>query len=151
MKSIPASKIRLANGAILHDCHAEVLALRAFNHFLIQECAELAATGSDVSRFLRRRRDEEMTTENFQPFELREDVRIFMYCSEAPCGDASMELIMDAQDDATPWDIPEPDSPTDVDSPSLAGRGYFSQLGVVRRKPGKFIDITLPQRTRHNI
>jgi len=43
-----------------------------------------------------------------------------------------MELIMAAQDDATPWA-----KPVDSDCNGLAGRGYFSELGVVRRKPAR--------------
>jgi hypothetical protein len=49
-----------------------------------------------------------------------------------------MELTMSAQDDASPWDLPpKPSSPTQSmsTSPHLHGRGYFSELGVVRRKP----------------
>jgi len=62
------------------------------------------------------------------PFKLKADVKIHMYCSEAPCGDASMELIMRAQEDSTPWkQAPE----------TMPGRGDFSQLGVVRRKPAR--------------
>lgn len=51
-----------------------------------------------------------------------------------------MELTMAAQEDASPWDIP----PAAAGSPSeesagvsLPGRGFFSQLGVVRRKPAR--------------
>lgn len=44
---------------------------------------------------------------------------------------------MAAQDDATPWDIPGEDSETSVVENALSGRGYFSQLGVVRRKPSR--------------
>mgnify|MGYP001587207723 CR=1 FL=1 len=47
-----------------------------------------------------------------------------------------MELTMAAQDDATPWAIPTPASPTATDS-SMPGRGYFSNLGIVRRKPSR--------------
>jgi tRNA-specific adenosine deaminase 1 len=47
-----------------------------------------------------------------------------------------MELTMAAQDDATPWAIPVPASPTAADS-SMPGRGYFSNLGIVRRKPSR--------------
>lgn len=43
---------------------------------------------------------------------------------------------MAAQDDATPWAIPTPVSPTATDS-SMPGRGYFSNLGIVRRKPSR--------------
>lgn len=73
-----------------------------------------------------------------------------------------MELTMAAQDDCTPWDLPsvtaQPSlgtgSPTNSFSPSetkdsgsespypnigpqLQGRGYFSALGIVRRKPSR--------------
>ena len=50
-----------------------------------------------------------------------------------------MELTMDAQEDATPW--PEPASSTaestleGLEINELHGRGYFSQLEIVRRKP----------------
>jgi len=65
-----------------------------------------------------------------QPFELHDDVRMDMYCSEAPCGDTSMELIMAGQEDATPWtQLPAGDE--------MLGRGNFDRLGVVRRKPAR--------------
>lgn len=137
MKCLPYSKIPQAKGTVLHDWHAEVLALRAFNYFLIQECHDLARAPSSSSLIIRRREGQEALDQNdFQPFTLREDVKLHMYCSEAPCGDASMELVMEAQDDATPW--PEAASPGTEDVPAgkrLHGRGYFSQLGIVRRKP----------------
>ncbi|KAI9858080.1 MAG: hypothetical protein M1813_007892 [Trichoglossum hirsutum] len=52
-----------------------------------------------------------------------------------------MELIMAAQGDATPWSLPLTTSDDDLSTgeatgPLLHGRGYFSQLGIVRRKPG---------------
>ncbi|KAI8959706.1 adenosine deaminase/editase [Daldinia sp. FL1419] len=156
MKCLPASRIPKAQGNVLHDWHAEVLAIRAFNRFVLDECKALAQGCS--SEFLRWRTSDEIASScytdpqkggiegqegewNQQPFTWREDVLIHMYCSEAPCGDASMELIMAAQEDATPWDIPaaslaSPLSDTDPLS-SLPGRAYFSQLGVVRRKPAR--------------
>jgi tRNA-specific adenosine deaminase 1 len=69
-----------------------------------------------------------------------------MYCSEAPCGDASMELVMDAQEDATPWTSPPPtisavpsDSnlTTETTISALRGRSNFSALGLVRLKPSR--------------
>lgn len=52
-----------------------------------------------------------------------------------------MELCMAAQEDPTPWEIPlGAESKTDEAStiPTLLnGRGYFSNLGVVRRKPSR--------------
>lgn len=46
-------------------------------------------------------------------------------------GDASMELTMGDQIDATSWDIPE------SEQNSMPGRAYFSKLGIVRRKPSR--------------
>lgn len=137
MKCLPQSKIPLANGIVLHDWHAEVLAIRAFNRFLIDECADLAAKGLQSSQWLARREQSQMTMVECQPYEIREDVTIHMYCSEAPCGDASMELVMRAQEDDTPWPVPPAavDGRNNDGAGELRGRGYFSELGVVRRKP----------------
>ncbi len=185
MKCLPGSQLPRARGNVLHDWHAEVLAIRAFNRFLLEECRHLALGGPGMSSpFLRRRTageirrsggsgrgdSEIMTTTttaddeggwHAQPFAWREDVALHMYCSEAPCGDASMELTMAAQADASPWDIPSPPSPPppsrprpSLSSPSqpgvpsppspppaatllLPGRAYFSLLGAVRRKPSR--------------
>lgn len=165
MKCLPASKIPQAQGNVLHDWHAEVLVIRAFNRFVLEECRTLALGGS--SKFIRWRTSEEIGSSNDtdvegergrrnkwhgQPFTWKEDIFLHMYCSEAPCGDASMELIIASQEDATPWELPPETllstttttttSPTPISSisapaPSLPGRAYFSQLGVVRRKPAR--------------
>lgn len=66
-----------------------------------------------------------------QPFAIQDDVQIHMYCTEAPCGDASMELTMADQDDATPWAAP------DSSQAELPGRSGFADLGIVRRKPSR--------------
>ncbi|KAF2092339.1 hypothetical protein K490DRAFT_31605 [Saccharata proteae CBS 121410] len=138
MKCLPAAKIASANGAVLHDWHAEILAIRAFNCFLIRECNTLLDSGERSSAFLRLRDEDEKNDGENQLFAIRNDVTIHMYCSEAPCGDASMELTMSAQADSTPWSLPL--SPSDANHPSeaaLRGRGYFSHLGVVRLKPSR--------------
>ncbi|KAI1645829.1 adenosine deaminase/editase [Daldinia loculata] len=156
MKCLPTSKVSQAQGNVLHDWHAEVLAIRAFNRFVLDECRVLAQGCS--SEFLRWRTTDEIVSSccddtqageleregsewRGQPFTWREDVLLHMYCSEAPCGDASMELIMAAQEDATPWELPLTNPPVPLSttdpSTSLPGRAYFSQLGVVRRKPAR--------------
>ncbi len=52
-----------------------------------------------------------------------------------------MELTMSAQDDASPWTIPKGAANTgegpDQPHRQLPGRGFFSRLGAVRRKPGR--------------
>jgi tRNA-specific adenosine deaminase 1 len=90
MKCLPASKLSQANGVALHDWHAEVLTIRAFNRFLLNECHRLAHDSSAESEYLRRRTEEELSVTSDspfhrQPFAWRKDLTLHMYCSEAPC------------------------------------------------------------------
>lgn len=101
------------------------------------------------SLFLRRRAPAQHGTSaleptvNWPPFEIQPDVKFYMYCTCAPCGDASMELCMAAQEDATPWEVTRSVDPSAADQNSphgetmLDGRAHFSLLGVVRRKPAR--------------
>lgn len=145
MKCLPHNKLPLAQGNVLHDWHAEVLAIRAFNRFLLDQCLSISLPPYPRSEWVRKRFEAEYIEHENQTFAIRDDVRIYMYCSEAPCGDASMELIMDAQEDATPWTRPPPTvsdaSPDDASLPieqtALRGRSNFSHLGAVRCKPSR--------------
>jgi tRNA-specific adenosine deaminase 1 len=142
MKCLPQHKLVHAKGNVLHDWHAEALAIRAFNRFLVDECADLAKRGFNTRdssegwvRWRKRGSDIEPETTMGQPFELEEDVSIHMYCSQAPCGDASMELTMAEQEDDTPW--PSQGVERADAEPTMLGRGHFDQLGIVRRKPAR--------------
>ena len=158
MKCLPQNKLAQAKGNVLHDWHAEVLAIRAFNRFLVDECADLAkrricgGKGGCVGEMAQelwssertlvmttskdKNTEEDGTESHHTPFELHDDVRIHMYCSEAPCGDASMELVMAEQEDSTPWPQDTETSPEAMPNDML-GRGHFDQLGIVRRKPAR--------------
>ncbi|PYH37890.1 tRNA-specific adenosine deaminase [Aspergillus neoniger CBS 115656] len=139
-KCLPTTQLASSTGLVLHDWHAEILALRAFNYWLLSEIRALIDHEHDhqqsistpkPSPFIRRRQ-----TPNEPPFELHPSLKIYLYCTTAPCGDASMELTMAAQDDPTPWEI----TPSEEESASaglLSGRANFSQLGIVRRKPAR--------------
>lgn len=135
---------------VLHDCHAEILAIRAFNYWLLTECHSLLAEkqadipNAQSSIFLHRRKTEKEPSAGGPPFEIQSDVNLYMYCTCAPCGDGSMELCMASQEDATPWkmdDEPKQNPDTQEGSPlvdgPLHGRAHFSLLGVVRRKPAR--------------
>ncbi|KNG86618.1 putative tRNA-specific adenosine deaminase [Aspergillus nomiae NRRL 13137] len=153
-KCLSASQVPQSKGLVLHDWHAEILALRAFNHWLLSECRSLiaqerASSENDIatekkedekekekkpcSPYIRRRQDSAVT---LPPFELNPDLKIYMYCTCAPCGDASMELCMAAQEDPTPWEVPTT-TPDGEDGELLDGRAHFSRLGIVRRKPSR--------------
>jgi len=124
MKCLPRDKIQALNGNVVHDSHAEILALRAFNRFLLDQSALLCADPSADNVL--------QSSSAHQPFTINPQTTIHMYCSEAPCGDASMELTMAQQDDQSPWT-----STSQVEPDELFGRGYFGTLGVVRRKPAR--------------
>lgn len=125
---------------IIHDSHAEILALRAFNRWLVDECKVVLGCGlpdrnHDVngddggaktgdtgysspspSPFLhyRWRPNHHL---NCPPFVLNPSVNIYMYATCAPCGDASMQFTMSEQADPTPW-ICDP-APAELDTITL--------------------------------
>ncbi|KLJ10358.1 hypothetical protein EMPG_14267 [Blastomyces silverae] len=194
---------------VLHDSHAEILVIRAFNHWLLEECKSLLEQRIDSSNreFESERIEADGANDNdkagtqptreklqastfinwrhqpgtgpnlashtlygisdtnqlaktklsWPPFELRKDLRIYMYGTCAPCGDASMELCMASQEDPTPWATPPLGASNNHENPSsgnssqhnqasntphsttslLNGRAHFSILGAVRRKPSR--------------
>ncbi|KAK6528760.1 hypothetical protein TWF694_003998 [Orbilia ellipsospora] len=142
-KCLPANLLPKASGLILHDSHSEILALRGLNRFLLQEAKDLLLPLSpdSASSFLLHDKNYTRTgggdndgSPVDQPFQLDPSISIHLFSTEPPCGDASMEFIMSAQQDATPWSPP----PNASDTPqSLPGRSYFSSLSVVRRKPSR--------------
>ncbi|OJJ47635.1 hypothetical protein ASPZODRAFT_151108 [Penicilliopsis zonata CBS 506.65] len=159
-KCLPASQIPNCKGLVLHDSHAEILALRAFNYWLLNECHGVFACeqqtrsppSPDISHSKQttspyvRRRNQGRRSGSGPPFEIQPDIKVYMYGTCAPCGDASMELCMASQEDATPWEMtPRQDQDKQESSiastPSsdqlLKGRGHFSLLGIVRRKPAR--------------
>ena len=130
-KSLPVSSLPRCQGMVLHDCHAEVLAIRGFNQWLLREIEHILRHAEYVSPWLEL---DPATKET--PFRLRSTVEILMYASEAPCGDASMELLM-AANAAAGKDI-EPWHSTDSNPVTLPpGRGNFGDLGKLRRKPAR--------------
>lgn len=188
-KCLSASQIPKCGGLQLHDSHSEILAIRAFNCWLVRECrsilaweeqqhqhqtqksssdradikTEIIESGKDDSNpspFVKRRSIDptenrqtdcgglgQATTTIWPPFELRNELRVYMYCTCSPCGDASMELCMAAQDDPAPWELPAGHPATNDREEQIAtgetipqlldGRAHFSVLGVVRRKPSR--------------
>lgn len=144
MRCLPFSKLPTASGHVLHDWHAEIVALRSLNHFFLEEVNKIRGEGEflhapEDSKYIKALTFEERKntlgrwhrdTPDYK-YTIREGVRLHMYCSEAPCGDASMELTMASQEDATPWEVA-----ADGED-GLPGRGGFGQLGIVRRKPSR--------------
>jgi len=93
MKCLPASKVSSSKGRVLHDWHAEILCIRAFNVFLLDEC-KAVASGSRGSEYINRRSPPTATSRSEddlaapwrgQPFEWNDHISLHMYSSEAPC------------------------------------------------------------------
>ena len=66
-------------GNNLRDCHAEVLARRAFKHWLINEWVKLQTKSGESFFFV--------LSDNFK-LVLKDGIKIFLYVSSAPCGNA---------------------------------------------------------------
>ena len=139
-KCLPASALPRCKGLVLHDSHAEILALRGFNFWLLSEVQAIVQGPTYESEYLdvvakeaNLRNENVCNVPYIPPFQLKDDFTIHFFTTEAPCGDASMDLLMESfpSDLATPW-------PTHGDEGSdLQGRGHFSLLGHVRRKPAR--------------
>lgn len=134
-KCLPQNALAKCQGQVVHDCHAEILAIRAFNCWVLKEVFWVLEHEEDratedsqgkSSAFVTR------TDGGNLPFQLREGVSIHMLSTEAPCGDASMEILMSGKQEheREPWTSVREDG-------LLQGRGYFADLGVVRRKPSR--------------
>ncbi|KAK6534361.1 hypothetical protein TWF281_005684 [Arthrobotrys megalospora] len=135
-KCLPANILPKASGLILHDSHSEILALRALNYFFLREALQILTTPDYTSKYLIYNKN---TPQNEYPFSIHPSTSIHLFSTEPPCGDASMEFIISAQPDATPWSIPSTNNQTKdpLKIPSLPGRSYFSNLSIVRRKPSR--------------
>lgn len=92
MKCLPASKLAEAKGAAIHDWHAEVLAIRTFNCFLLDECQNITESNRDDPEAILQHNDaldvDAESGRHARAFRVKNGVKLHMYCSEAPCKSA---------------------------------------------------------------
>lgn len=110
VKALPESYRAYSEGWFVHDMHAEILCIRQFNWFLIDEALK------EKSEFVKEGR-------------FAENYSLALYVSELPCGDFSMHLVAGGE---KPWEEP-PGKKARI----ARGRAHFDQLGIVRTKPGR--------------
>lgn len=111
VKTLPDKFRSYSNGMMVHDMHAEILSIRLFNFYLLEKDCPLVDTTGDV-------------------YKLQNNIKLALFISEPPCGDASMNHIASSKDDNEPW-IPRKRQKLN------RGRNNFGELGVVRTKPGR--------------
>lgn len=123
VKVVPERARDYSHGTIIMDNHAEMLALRAFNWWILKHIDDdKYFEASDIAGKRR----------------LKLKYSVQLYISEPPCGDALMSYI--AQDQPA-WkrrkvsDID--DNSEDATGGVARGRAQFDELGVVRTKPGR--------------
>lgn len=119
VKSLPEKVRTYSQGLMVHDMHAEILCIRSFNRFLMEECLK----------------DGEMVVRtDTQKFKFKDDIKLALFISEPPCGDASMNYLILSKQDNTPW---KDETPETKRRKVIRGRSHFDKLGIVRTKPGR--------------
>ncbi|AGO13402.1 AaceriAFR267Wp [[Ashbya] aceris (nom. inval.)] len=130
VKALPDKELERSNGRMIHDSHAEILALRGFNAVLLHQ-AKLVTDGRSADCDL---------VEQAQPqgrFRLATRWKAALYISKAPCGDCSMDIVDDDSDEVSF----SPEDPIQYieqgNYTMLRGRFNYSRKGVARTKPGR--------------
>jgi len=125
-KCLPLAKFP-KQGDALHDSHAEVLARRGAVRWLLEEIARAPAS----SQWLVQAQDIQSR------WTLRAGVKLVLYISTLPCGDASTRWLA-AQQDAAMAALKDAAPPIELPANSAArGRDGYARLGVLRTKPGR--------------
>lgn len=116
------------NEMLVHDCHGEVLARRAFLAFILHQIKDAETLGSDC--VLERTGDK---------WRLKAGLSLHMYVSHAPCGDASMPTLINKSEEDSLHTEAKRQKYADSKSSSIRrGRDDFSaSLGTLRTKPGR--------------
>ena len=81
VKSTPNDELKRSNGRILHDCHAEILALRGFNMVLLKQIQMLVDPKAAVVPDL-----VSPSSDEDGKFKLGDDWSFALYISRIPCG-----------------------------------------------------------------
>ncbi|KAK6465986.1 adenosine deaminase/editase [Scheffersomyces coipomensis] len=127
VKALPDSVRNYSQGRIVHDSHAEILSIRLFNWYLLEECSKLKQDESYISKLVE--------TSDDNKFKLKESVCLSLLITEPPCGDASMVKLINESENSEIWSDIQPNKRIKLDT--MRGRSDFGKLGIVRTKPGR--------------
>lgn len=128
LKCLPLAEYNdpVLNEALVHDCHGEILARRAFICYLLDQMSKHDSRLGEASIY-------EKVKEKFR---IKPSVTFHMYVSHAPCGDASMTNI--AATNTNEEHTARKRAKYDDTSTIRRGREDFSaEPGTARTKPGR--------------
>ncbi|AET38310.1 tRNA-specific adenosine deaminase Ecym_2596 [Eremothecium cymbalariae DBVPG len=131
VKALPNEELERSHGRMLHDSHAEILALRAFNVVLLKQMALLAANPTETCDLVER-------CNTTHPYRMRKRWKIALYISRPPCGDCSMDIL--GEDDTNYMQFSFDDCCQYINPgirTTLRGRFNYDCKGVTRTKPGR--------------
>lgn len=136
VKALPNRVREYSEGSIVHDLHAEILAIRLFNWYLLDECFKVSAKDTEyTSKII------EKSQNNRSQFKLKDNINLALLVTEPPCGDASISYLTETLEDKEPWKDEAANSSKrqklNSDLPVTRGRTNFDKLGIVRTKPGR--------------
>lgn len=134
VKATPNFELKRSNGKILHDCHAEILALRGLNSVILKHIS-----------FIKDGQESDLLIKSGIPgkFKWRDELKLVLFISKLPCGDASMFSLKEStaadvnQDNIHYSDSDESQYLDPSVRTILRGRSNFEKKGYVRSKPGR--------------
>ena len=135
VKALPDNYLARSKGKMLHDCHAEILAIRGFNSVLLEHVANVEA-GANSDLIYRCPTDPSL-------FSWRSEWKLALYVSRLPCGDSSMNFLHETANlhEQDQLEISDDDPYQFVDPSNhsiIRGRLNYKKLGIVRTKPGRY-------------
>ncbi|KAL3232389.1 tRNA-specific adenosine deaminase 1 [Nakaseomyces bracarensis] len=130
VKSTPNSELKRSHGKIVHDCHAEILALRGLNAVILKQI-----------QYLKQGQNSDLVVKSGVPgkFKWKENLELALFISKLPCGDASMRTLEESSrsDDIQYSDSDENQYLDPNIRTILRGRSNYKRRGYVRTKPGR--------------
>lgn len=137
VKALPDVALSRSHGKMVHDCHAEVLALRGFNTLLLEHMNYLKRTNGNETELI-------LKCPSTALYTLKHEWELALYISTLPCGDASMNTLqaegLTRENGKQEIFVSDSDSIQYIDEKNrtiIRGRFNYDKHGVVRTKPGR--------------
>lgn len=141
VKTIPEQLIEMNEnkGYLVHDSHAEILALRLFNYYLLNEVLRQEGLNSTAKQLpIPKISIMEKYAGCKDKYRIKKNIKLGLYISELPCGDSSMndKDLEDILKDNNVWNSKRIKT-NNVENGIVRGRAGYNQLGCLRTKPGR--------------